>query len=96
MAEGIPFASGTGDAAVSTSKPTRLYGWSVTESAGSPAIATAVLRNGTGTGDPIVAIASVPASGKDFQWFGPNGITCTGGLFLDRTGGSTTVVVYVG
>lgn len=93
--EAIPFASATTDAAVSTSKPTKLYGWSVTESAGSPALASAVLRNGTGTGDPIVAVCSLLASTSGGQMF-VEPVLCNGGLFLDRTAGSTTVVVYIG
>jgi hypothetical protein len=95
MARAVAVATGTGDAAISTSTPSRLMGWSVVETAGTPALASAVLRDGTGTGDPIVAQAKVAASGAAFQWFDPAGIVCPNGVFLDRTAGETTVVVYL-
>ncbi len=96
MAIPVPVASGTGDQQISDSKPSRLMGWSLVEShATTPALSELVLRNGTTTGDPEVAHIKVPASGSDHEWFGPQGITCKDGIFLDRVVGTTTVVVFI-
>jgi hypothetical protein len=94
MAVSFSSASGTGDVQVTSSTPSRLMGWSAGESAGSPAVATAVIRDGTSTSGTPVAIINLAASGGQAVWLGPQGIVCSGGIFLDRVTGTSTFTVF--
>jgi hypothetical protein len=87
-------AAGTGDAQITSSGFSRLFGYSITETAA--AVATAVIRNGTSTSGAPLAYIGLPASGAQTVWFGPQGIAAPLGIFLDRVTGTTQVVVYVG
>ena len=96
MAIGIADPAGTGDVQIMPAgKPAKLMGWSAVESAGAPALATAVIRNGSTTSDPPVAVIGLLASTSQAERFGPQGIECPNGIFLDRVTGNTTFVVYV-
>lgn len=92
-------ASGTGDAqGVSGATGLRLLGFSVRESAGTPATAEIILRHGTdATGTPI-AFVNVQANGNgddhESQWFGPEGIDVPNGVFVDRISGETHIVLF--
>lgn len=72
----------------------RLMGYAVRESAGTPAVAEALLRHGTAATDPILAFVELAGNGKDAIWFGPNGIRCPNGVFVDRVAGNTEFVLY--
>jgi hypothetical protein len=65
MAVAIPVASGTASAQV-TSGPATVVGVSFRESAGTPAAASFVLRDGTTTGDPVRFVRKLVASGADY------------------------------
>lgn len=93
MAAPFTIASGSGDSAVGTSGSSKvLMGWSVKED--SAAVATLVLRHGTSTSDPIIAVINLAASASETRWLGPNGVNCPNGIFVDRLTGTTTVVIY--
>lgn len=93
MAIAIVSPAGTGDLQISTDQPSVLLGWSMTETAAG--VATGVIRNGTSTAGAPVAYYGLAAAGAQTQWFGPQGIVCDKGIFLDRVTGTTQVVVYV-
>lgn len=87
--------AGIADAAlVAATANLRLLGYTIRESAGSPAAAAVNLRNGDADTDPLLAAETFAASGSEHRWFGPNGISCADGVFLERVSGNTTVVVY--
>ena len=73
-----------------------LYGYSFRESAGTPAVATVILRDGTAASDPILVILELGSNGVDTQWFGPQGIPFNRGIYVDRVAGETEGVLYVG
>lgn len=90
-----PIASGTTDAqAVAATLGLRLMGYSVKENAGSPDVATLVVRNGTTSGDTAIVNINLAASGSDTQWYGPQGVPVDAGVFIDRLTGESTIVVY--
>jgi hypothetical protein len=70
----------------------RLMGFSLRDTAGG--VASVLLKHGTGTGDPLIGAASVPANSAHQQWFGPNGIAVPDGVFVDRTAGTSHLVLY--
>ena len=73
---------------------TKLFGWSIQENAGSPAVAAFLIR--AGSGGVIHGGASLAASGSSTVWFGPNGVDVYGDIYFDLTAGSVTGAVYVG
>ncbi len=84
------------DLAVVTGRVT-LMGWSLMEDAGTPALASLYLRDGTTATAPIVAAIKVPASGNNSFWFGDidnGGIILKNGLFLDMVAGSVSGALY--
>lgn len=85
-------ATGTGDA-TAIAVTARLMGVSVGESAGAPAVATVLIRRGSSTG-PEVARFELAANASETVWFGPGGIYCPDGIYIDRTAGETVVTVY--
>lgn len=73
----------------------RLVGYSVRESAATPAAASVSLRHGTLATDPLLLPTVVLAAGGRLEhWFGPDGIACPGGIFVDRATGNTELVLY--
>lgn len=58
------------------------------------AVATAVIRDGTSVNGTPIAYISLAAAGGQTQWFGPQGIVCPGGIFLDRVTGTTEFTVW--
>lgn len=86
-------ATGTGDVQIVTS-PVRLIGYSVFESAGTPAAASLTLRDGTSTaGTPVVSV-ELAQNTSETRTLGGNGVLVGGGIFLDRTSGETTVTIW--
>lgn len=98
MALAYPAVAGTGNVTftLASSGPAHLFGWSVQESAGSPAIASATLRDGSASG-AVIGNISVLASDSKHVWFGPQGVTVPSGVVvLVRVAGTTTVTLYGG
>jgi hypothetical protein len=60
----------------------RLVGWSVRAEAGAVSV---TLRNGDEHGD-VVAVIELPTAGADTAWFGPSGIACPDGLYIQTSG----------
>ena len=76
-----------------------LMGWSLYEDAGSPALASAVIRDGTTAAGALVAAIKMPLSGNSNLWLGDidvGGIMLTTGLFFDMIAGSMSGAVYIG
>lgn len=85
--------SGTADASIAAATPgLRLLGYGVKENAA--AAASLIIRHGTSTaGTPLVPM-SFGANESVRDWFGPGGIACPNGLFLDRVTGTTEVTIF--
>jgi hypothetical protein len=66
-----------------------LMGFSVREAAGTPAAAAMRLRAGSATGT-ILATVTLAAGESVRDWFGPNGITATGGVYFELVYGTIT------
>jgi hypothetical protein len=84
----------SGVAAVGAAYNQILAGFSVAETADSPAAAEVVLRHGSVSGDEIVPPMNLAADGFGFFWMGEKGIQCPNGIYVDRVSGTTTVVLY--
>jgi hypothetical protein len=89
-------ASGTGNAAViAPTTGLRLLGFSITEDAGSPAVARASIQEGASAAiNTEIAGINLAASGSLNLWFGEHGIPCPGGIYLNRISGTTRAVFY--
>lgn len=74
------------------SGPTRLLGWSFSEEAG--AAAKIILRDGNGTGARVIAVISLASGESNREWFGPDGIQVSTGIYVDRTAGTTLGAIY--
>jgi hypothetical protein len=72
-----------------------LMGFSLRESAAAPAVATAIIRDGTTATDPIVVVLELNGDQSATMWFGPDGIRINTGVYLDRVAGTVTGAVYV-
>lgn len=95
VATATAVATGSADvAAVAAATGLRLLGYSVRESAGSAAVASFNLRNGSTVAGAIVAVEELAADTAKTVWFGGNGIACASGIFLDRVAGDTEIVIY--
>jgi hypothetical protein len=90
MARAVYVASGTADSAQSAGTLVGLY---VRESAGTPAAAEVVIRNGTTATDPIVYRREL-ATNENHVVSLP-GVDCSAGIFVDRVAGETELVLYV-
>ena len=91
---GIGFASRSTSLAIATGF-WRIAGWSIWESAGTPAAAQFRVRDGTDTSGAIRGGAKLAASGNDQ---GPNfdeGIRCIVGVYLEVVAGSIEGCVYL-
>lgn len=72
----------------------RLVGWSV-RAVGNPVVVA--LRNGRDDQADVVAVIDLPAGGTQTVWFGPGGVSCPEGLFIDRSGtGILEGAVWIG
>jgi hypothetical protein len=88
----VSVPSGAGDVQAVTGSCT-LVGYSVRESAGSPAVATLVLRDGTSAAGAFRAGISLAASGVDAQLL--PAVEFASGIFVDRVSGTTELVLYL-
>lgn len=88
-------ASGTIDeAGIAATANLRLMGFSVRENASTADVAETVIRHGALVGSPALAFVSLGADQSDSRWFGPDGIACAGGIFIERISGESHVVLY--
>lgn len=86
-------AAASGDeAGVAATANMRLMGFSIKETAG--AVATLSLHNGTSASGTALAYVNFAAAGSTTQWFGPQGIPCPLGVWIERLTGSTAVILY--
>ena len=70
-------------------------GFTCREAAATAAAAAFVLRRGrTPLGVPI-AYVNLAADESTRDWYGPNGIACDDGIYIDRESGTTEVAVFV-
>ena len=72
----------------------RLLGYSLYESAETPAVAAVSILDGITTGGRFMARCALAASGAQTQWFGPQGIKYDGGLFIGAMTGTITGNVF--
>jgi len=92
MARAIAVASGAGDVQAVTGSGT-LVGYSVRETAGSPAAATLTLRDGTSAaGAPCVFISL--AASTSLTAISP-ALDFSLGLFVDRVTGTSEIALYI-
>lgn len=83
-------ASASGDeAGIAATAGLRLMGVSVRETAAG--VATLNIEHGTANSSPIMVAFNLAAAGSDMQWFGPQGLPCAGGIWIERLTGSTQV-----
>lgn len=92
MPNAIHVATGTSDVQV-ISGAVNVLGYSVRESGIVGAAATVILRNGTSTSAPAVAIIELAADRSETNIL-PS-VSCPNGLFVDRVTGETELVIYV-
>jgi hypothetical protein len=82
--------AGTGDeAGLAAAAGLRLMGLSVRETAG--AVATLNIEHGTANSSPIMDAINLAAAGTVTHWFGPQGLPCAGGIWIERLTGTTQV-----
>lgn len=80
--------------AVAAAGGLRLVGWSIRESAGSEAVATARIMNGaTVGGGTAVAQIELAASNSKDHWMWP-GVDCRNGISIDRIAGTYDICIY--
>lgn len=71
----------------------RLMGFSVKETSGS-ATSAFFLRNGISNAGALTYTVTLAANESRGEWFGPDGIASASGIWLERTSGNTTAVVF--
>lgn len=83
-------AAGTGDeAGKAAAHGLRLMGYSVRESAAGAA--TVNIEHGTANSSPVMAAETLAASTGAVRWFGPQGLPCADGIWIERVAGNTAV-----
>ena len=92
MPRAIAIATGTADVQGVSGSAT-VAGYSVRESAGTAAVATVILRNGTAATDPVVALIELAAN-QSVTASMP-AVDCPNGVFIDRVAGETELVLYI-
>jgi hypothetical protein len=93
MSNAIVVASGAADAQAVTG-PAVLVGYSIRESAGSPAVAAVVLRDGTSAAGPLRLLVELAAN-QSVAGMLP-AVDFADGVFVDRESGSSELVLYIG
>lgn len=95
VSQPIPCVASTGSYLVTTAGQ---YGTFLGFTAFNAAGAAASFRIHDGTASSLVApltcLQTVAASSGLSGWFGPQGLPCASGLYLERTGGTTEIVLY--
>ena len=88
--------AGTADAPlVPARRGQRLVGFSCREAVAAAAAAAFVLRHGQSAGGRPLLYVNLAADESVRDWYGPQGINCPQGVYVDRESGTTEVVVYV-
>lgn len=83
-------ASGTGDeAGKAAATGLRLMGLSIRETAAGAA--TLNIEHGTANSSPVLDAINLAASASVTHWFGPQGLPCDDGIWIERLTGSTQV-----
>lgn len=83
-------AAASGDeAGVAATAGLRLVGLSIRETAAG--VATLNIEHGTANSSPIMAAVNLAAAGSIMYWFGPQGLPCAGGIWIERLTGTTQV-----
>lgn len=85
-------ATSSGDeAGIAGAAGLRLLGLSVRETAAGAA--TLNIEHGTANSSPVMVPINLAASGSVTLWFGPQGLPCPNGVWLERLTGSTLVTL---
>ncbi len=83
-------AAGTGDeAGVAATPGLRLMGVTVRE--GAAGAATVNIEHGAANSSPVMAGFTLAASTGKEMWFGPQGLPCPSGIWVERVAGNTAV-----
>lgn len=78
-----------------TNRVLRLVGYSVRESAGSPAVATLrIVHGATVSGGDAVVLIELAANGSENQWFGESGIAMPNGISIDHITGTFDCTLF--
>lgn len=86
-------AAGTGDeAGVAATPNMRLMGYSIKETAG--AVATLSILHGASSAGTALFHENFAAAGSTTEWFGPQGIPCASGVWIERLTGTTAVILH--
>lgn len=93
MANPIATPTGTADIAFAAGRG-KLFGFAARESAGSAAVATFIIRDGTSASGILLIPVELAANTSTSQYFSEP-IEFDTGLFLDRVAGETEVTVFV-
>ncbi len=82
-------ANTTDEVGVAAAHGLRLMGISVTEGAAGAAVVN--IEHGATTSSPVmVSFKLLASTGKEI-WFGPQGLPCSGGVYVERISGNTEV-----
>lgn len=83
-------AAATADeAGVAATTGLRLMGYSIRE--GAAGAATTNIEHGTANSSPVLAAETLAASTGAVRWFGPQGLPCPNGIWVERVTGNTAV-----
>jgi hypothetical protein len=94
-ARAVPVGTADGGTSMVSSSPGRLVGWSLRETTGSAGF-TVRLRNGTDSGQPLIACVAGAAGAVDTRFLAPGGVSFTEGLYVEILSGTVEGVVYLG
>jgi len=84
-------AAGSSDVAATGAAGT-LFGWTMAETAG--AAATAVVRDGASNAGGAIGYVNLASNESVRDWFGPQGIKITTGVWLERVTGSLAATFW--
>lgn len=84
-------SSAGAEAGMAAAVDLRLMGVSVRETAAG--VATLNIEHGIANSSPIMAPINLAAAGSISLWFGPGGLPCSSGIWIERLTGSTQVVL---
>lgn len=76
---------------VDAQTPSRYHGFSIRNTTGTNAVTLIITQTGAYSATEPVEEIVVPANGNVRQWYGDDGITVTGGLYVKKTGSGTPV-----
>ena len=86
-------ASGTTDiAGIAALASNRLFGVAIRETAGSTA--TVNIELGTQNSDPMICAFSLAANACEHVNFGPHGVVCATGVWIEKLTGTTAVTIF--